>query len=191
MKNVTPLGHQDTSLGFDYHRWRVVRNLIEVQEGLTMVDRKFYTGFVNEQGHEIRGRAAQWHMASWLVEKLDDIVITGYKAADSGCQDAGLSVCQSQGETCQVQDAVQERMSLHCETQGDSLLVQDVQDSLTQSTENVPSHDRGGALLEQAEAPEDDNLFDKDWFIGFRQSIPRVLGLIWGGSVHNIRREAA
>jgi hypothetical protein len=128
---------------FDYHRWRVVRNLIEVQEGLTMVNRTFYTGFVNEQGHEIRGRAAQWHMASWLVEKLDDIVITGYKAADSGCQDAGLSGCQSQGETFQVQDAVQERISLRCEDQGDSLLAQDVQVSLTQSTENVPSHDRG------------------------------------------------
>ena len=34
---------------FDYHRWRVIRDLIEAQGGLEMEDRHFYTGFVNDQ----------------------------------------------------------------------------------------------------------------------------------------------
>ena len=63
---------------FDYHRWRVIRNLIEVQGGLEIEDRYFYTGFVNDQGEVIKGLAAKWKMADWLVEKLDEIVELGY-----------------------------------------------------------------------------------------------------------------
>ena len=59
---------------FDYHRWRVIRNLIEVQGGLEMEDRHFYTGFVNEAGTLIKGLAAKWKMADWLIEKLEEIV---------------------------------------------------------------------------------------------------------------------
>ena len=64
---------------FDYHRWRVIRNLIEVQGGLEMEDRYFYTGFVNDQGEVIKGLAAKWKMADWLIEKLDEIVELGYQ----------------------------------------------------------------------------------------------------------------
>ena len=64
---------------FDYHRWRVIRNLIEVQGGLEMEDRHFYTGFVNEAGTLIKGLAAKWKMADWLIEKLEEIVELGYQ----------------------------------------------------------------------------------------------------------------
>ena len=63
---------------FDYHRWRVIRNLIEVQGGLEMEDRHFYTGFINEAGTLIKGLAAKWKMADWLIEKLEEIVELGY-----------------------------------------------------------------------------------------------------------------
>ena len=62
---------------FDYHRWRVIRNLMEAHGGLEMEDRHFYTGFVNDQGEVIKGMAAKWQMADWLVEKLDEIVSQG------------------------------------------------------------------------------------------------------------------
>ena len=62
---------------FDYHRWRVIRNLVEVQGGLEMEDRHFYTGFVNEAGTLIKGLAAKWKMADWLIEKLEEIVELG------------------------------------------------------------------------------------------------------------------
>jgi hypothetical protein len=64
---------------FDYHRWRVIRDLIEVQGGLEMEDRHFYTGFVNDQGHEIKGLAANWRIADWLIEKLDEMAEFGYQ----------------------------------------------------------------------------------------------------------------
>ena len=54
---------------------------MEVQGGLEMEDRHFYTGFVNEQGQVIRGLAAKWKMADWLVEKLDEIAESGYQEA--------------------------------------------------------------------------------------------------------------
>ena len=50
----------DVQRAFDYHRWRVNRDLIEAQGGLEMDDRRFYTGFVNDQDHQITGRAAKW-----------------------------------------------------------------------------------------------------------------------------------
>jgi hypothetical protein len=48
----------------------------------------------------------------------------------------------------------------------------------------------GGALLEQDEYQEVEDLFDKDWIIEFRLSEPPMIGLIWGGSIQNLRREA-
>ena len=47
-----------------------------------MEDRHFYTGFVNDQGEVIKGLAAKWKMADWLIEKLDEIVVCGYQQED-------------------------------------------------------------------------------------------------------------
>ena len=49
---------------------------------------------------------------------------------------------------------------------------------------------RERALLEQEDEQDDDNWFDRDWIIEFRQSMPPMIGLIWGGSIQNKRREA-
>jgi len=127
---------------FDYHRWRVIRDLIESQGGLEMEDRHFYTGFVNDQGHEIKGLAAKWKIADWLIEKLDEMAEFGYQENQS-----------------EVQDSSQ-----------------------------LDSRER--ALLEQEVEQDDDYGFDRDWIIEFRQSMPPVIGLIWGGSIQNMRREA-
>jgi hypothetical protein len=54
----------------------------------------------------------------------------------------------------------------------------------------LPSQQGGGVLLEQDEYQELEDLFDKDWIIKFRQSEPPMVGLIWGGSIQNIQREA-
>ena len=54
---------------FDYHRWKVIRDLIESKDGLEMEDRLYYTGFVNDQGDQIKGMAAKWKLADWLVEE--------------------------------------------------------------------------------------------------------------------------
>ena len=78
---------EDIDRAFDYHRWRVVRDLIEAQGGLEMVDRRYYTGFVNHQGQAIKGRAAKWRMAEWLVEKLDEVAAMGCEIANSGHDD--------------------------------------------------------------------------------------------------------
>ena len=43
---------------FDYHRWRVIRDLIETQGGLEMEDRRFYTGFVNTRGSD-QGKSSE------------------------------------------------------------------------------------------------------------------------------------
>jgi hypothetical protein len=64
---------------FGYHRWRMIRDLMEIQGGLEMEDRHFYTGFVNESGARIKGRAAKWKMADWLIEKLDELVEFGFQ----------------------------------------------------------------------------------------------------------------
>jgi hypothetical protein len=65
---------------FDYHRWKTIRDLMEVRGGLVMDDRHYYTGFTNAQGQQIKGKAARWHMAEWLVEKLEEMVVSGYYA---------------------------------------------------------------------------------------------------------------
>ncbi len=148
---------------FDYHRWRVIRDLIEVQGGLEMRDRHFYTGFVNDQGHEIRGLAAKWKMADWLVEKLDETFSYGFID-----QASGLSPCHRQGG---------------------SLLQQQQQEDQAEILLVSPVNMQGGALLEQELEQDDDYGFDRDWIIEFRQSMPPEIGLIWGGSIQQVRRE--
>ena len=59
----------------------------------------------------------------------------------------------------------------------------EVQDSLHLDT-------RERALLEQEVEQDDDYGFDRDWIIEFRQSMGPEIGLIWGGSIENKRREA-
>jgi hypothetical protein len=148
---------------FDYHRWRVIRNLIEVQSGLEMEDRHFYTGFINDQGHVIRGLAAKWKMAEWLVETLDEIFSYGFVD-----QASGLSPCHRQGG---------------------SLLQQQQQEDQAEILLVSPEYTQGGSLLEQEVEQDNDYGFDRDWIIEFRQSMAPEIGLIWGGSIQNMRRE--
>jgi hypothetical protein len=148
---------------FDYHRWRVIRDLIEAQGGLEMEDRRYYTGFVNDQGEVIKGRAAKWNMARWLIEKLDEVVALGYEQeAEEPASNERLATSWEQ-----------ELRGNQGDVAGSSLL-----------------HSGGGALLEQIDEQDDDNPFDTDWIIEFRRSMPPMIGLIWGGSIQNLRREA-
>jgi hypothetical protein len=151
---------------FDYHRWRVIRDLVETQGGLEMIDRRFYTGFVNEAGRLIKGKAARWKMADWLIEKLDEIVESGY------------------------QQDLQEQDSLPCHPRERALLEQEEQCDQDQVTGSSPSEGRERALLEQTREDEIEDLFDKDWIIEFQQAEGPIIGLIWAGSILNIRREA-
>src|SRR5271157_2191097 len=148
---------------FDYHRWRVIRNLIEVQGGLEMEDRHFYTGFVNEAGTLIKGLAAKWKMADWLIEKLEEIVELGYQQEIEETANNESSPISLQQELQSNQD----------EVSASSLM-----------------EEGGGALLEQNEYQDVEDLFDRDWIIEFRRSMPPMIGLIWGGSIKNMRREA-
>jgi hypothetical protein len=148
---------------FDYHRWRVLRNLMEAQGGLEMEDRHYYTGFVNEAGTLIKGKAAKWKMADWLIERLDEIAECGYE------QDVQVS---ADGEDLPTSWESELRSN---------------QDEVVGSS---PLQGGGGALLEQDEYQEVEDLFDRNWIIEFRRSEPPLVGLIWGGSIQNIRREA-
>jgi hypothetical protein len=181
--------NDEVERAFDYHRWRVVRDLIEVQGGLEIVDRRFFTEFVNEVGRVIRGRAAKWYMAEWLVEKLDEIVITGCRIADTGYKDVGLSACHNQGGTLLNNESDNRLISLPYQDQGGTLLEQ--QDKNQEETLILLPEDRqGGTLLEQEEQQDEDYGFDDNWIIEFRQPMLPVIGLIWGGTIENIRREA-
>jgi hypothetical protein len=148
---------------FDYHRWRVIRDLIEKHGGLEIEDRHFYTGFVNEGGEFSKGMAAKWRMADWLIEKLDEIIELGYEPEDE-----------------QVPD--NEELSTSWQQEPRSNQCVDAAPS--------PVEEGGGALLEQDEYQEVECLFDRDWIIEFRRSQPPLVGLIWGGSIQNLRREA-
>ena len=119
---------------FDYHRWRVIRDLIEVQGGLEMEDRHFYTGFVNDQGEVIKGLAAKWKMADWLIEKLDEIVECGYEE--------------------EVEEIANN------ETLPTSLQ-QELQSNQDEVSASSPVQRGGGALLEQNEYQEVEDLFDR------------------------------
>ena len=152
---------------FDYHRWRVIRDLIEVQSGLEMVDRRFYTGFVNDRGQEISGRAAKWRMAEWLVEKLDQIAEFGYQENQSEVED-----------------------SSHLDGRERALLEQETEDNQDQVQDSSHLDGRERAFLKQEVEQDDDYGFDRDWIIEFRRSMAPQIGLIWGGSIENKRREA-
>jgi hypothetical protein len=152
---------------FDYHRWRVIRNLIEVQGGLEMEDRHFYTGFVNDRGHEIRGLAAKWKLADWLIQKLDEMAELGYQEDQSEVQD-----------------------SLPLDSRERALLEQETEGNQDQVEDSSHLDGRERALLEQREEQDDEYGFDRDWIIEFRRSMPPMIGLIWGGSIKNMRREA-
>jgi hypothetical protein len=140
----------------------VLRDLIEFQGGLEMDDRLYYTGFVNEQGHVIKGRAAKWKMADWLVEKLDECAEFGY--------------VENQ-ESSLVNES--EKALLKQELGSNTSIVLD--SSLLEGGER--------ALLEQEDDEDLANLFDRDWIIEFRQSMPPMIGLIWAGSIENKQRE--
>jgi hypothetical protein len=74
----------DVQRAFDYHRWKSISDLIETKDGLVMEDRRFWTGFVNDRGEVIKGKAARWHMAGWLMKKLDEIVGVGGQEEERG-----------------------------------------------------------------------------------------------------------
>ena len=143
---------------FDYHRWKVIRDLIESQGGLEMEDRLYYTGFVNKQGELIKGKAAKWKLADWLVGELDQIAEFGYVEQQS----------EHQNSTLQEQVIDSNQSEIH----HSSLL-----------------EGGGGASLEQENEEDLNNLFDRNWIIEFRQSMPPIIGLIWGGSIENKQRD--
>ena len=147
---------------FDYHRWRVIRNLMETQGGLEMEDRRFYTGFVNEAGTLIKGRAAKWKMAEWLIEKLNEMVESGYQ------QDVQQSAIGEESATS---------------------LVPELQSTLDDVSSSSLIEGGGGALLEQDRYQDLQDLFDRDWLIEFIRSEPPIVGLIWAGSIENKQRE--
>ncbi len=128
-----------------------------------MEDRRFYTGFVNEAGTLIKELAAKWKMADWFIEKLDEMAEFGY-------QQEMQEPASSEGSPTSLQ---QELQSNQDEVSASSLMERG-----------------GGALLEQNEYQDVEDLFDRDWIIEFRQSMPPMIGLIWGGSIKNMRREA-
>ena len=73
--------------------------------------------------------------------------------------------------------------------QGGTLLEQQEQDQeeiLVISPEDM----QGGTLLEQESGQDLDDLFDRDWIIEFRRSTAPEIGLIWGGTIENMQREA-
>ena len=102
-------------------------------------------------------------MADWLIEKLEEIVELGYQQENEETANNESSPISLQQELQSNQD----------EVSASSLM-----------------EEGGGALLEQNEYQDVEDLFDRDWIIEFRQSMPPVIGLIWGGSIKNMRREA-
>lgn len=157
------LAEGEIQRAFDYHRWRVIRDLIEIKDGLEMEDRHYYSGFVNKAGTLIKGRAAKWKMADWLVEKLDEMVELGYQ--------------QDVQESARSEDL-------------DTSLVPVIQSNDNHvSSSSLLLQGGGGALLEQDEYQELEDLFDRDWLIEFVRSEPPMIGLIWAGSIKDKQRE--
>ena len=105
---------------------------------------------------------AKWKMADWLIEKLEEIVELGY-------QQEIEETANNESSPISLQ---QELQSNQGEVSASSLM------------------EGGGALLEQNEYQDVEDLFDRDWIIEFRRSMPPMIGLIWGGSIKNMRREA-
>ena len=105
-------------------------------------------------------------MADWLVEKLDQFVEFGYVEQRSEIQDSSL-----------VEENIRPLLNQVIESTQSYVL----HSSLLQGGER--------ALLEQDNEEDDDYGFDRDWIIEFRQSMPPMIGLIWGGSIENKQRE--
>jgi hypothetical protein len=148
---------------FDYHRWRVIRDSLEAKGGLEMESRYFYTGFVNQGGEFIKGVAAKWKMADWLVEKLDEVLELGFDPKDE-------EIANSEELPSSWEQEVERNQSV--------------------GAGSSPVEEGGGALLEQDEYQEVEALFDRDWIIEFQRSEPPMIGLIWAGSIQSLRREA-
>ena len=103
-------------------------------------------------------------MADWLIEKLEEIVELGYQQEIEETANNESSPISLQQELQSNQDEV--------------------------SASSLMEKGGGGALLEQNEYQDVEDLFDRDWIIEFRRSMPPMIGLIWGGSIKNMRREA-
>lgn len=164
----------DVCRAFDYHRWKSIRNFIEMKDGLVMGDRRFWTGYVNEEGEVINGKAARWHMAGWLMEKLDEIVGSGRQEEERD------------GE--HVENDVQNiENSAQCEDRG----LESDDNEAGNGVISVAGQTWGGSSLEQSEEDDDESLFDSNWIIEFRRSMAPRIGLIWAGEVRDARRHAA
>jgi hypothetical protein len=111
--------------------------------------------------------AAKWKIADWLIEKLDEIAEFGYQEDPSEVED-----------------------SLPLDTRERALLEQEIEGNQDQVEDSLHLDGRERTLLEQEDEQDDDYGFDRDWIIEFRQSMPPMIGLIWGGSIENKRREA-
>ena len=78
-----------------------------------------------------------------------------------------------------------------CHRQGGSLLqLQQQQEDQAEILLVPPVNMQGESLLEQEIEQDEDYGFDRDWIIEIRQSEPPMIGLIWAGSIQNIRRDA-
>jgi hypothetical protein len=180
---------------FDYHRWRVIRNLIETRGGLDMEDRRYFTGFVNHLGQQIRGRAAKWRMTDWLIETLHRLLRTD--AVEDGRK---LVHCEdSPGDPC-IDLHVAEQADSHCPDGFAAILPMGGRERALLEQEEAEDHvhlddlpgSGGGerALLEQDDDQELADLFDREWIVEFRGDQPPPIGLIWAGSLENRLREA-
>ena len=98
-------------------------------------------------------------MADWLIEKLDEMAELGYQEDPSEVQD-----------------------SLHLDGRERALLEQETEGKQDQVQDSLHLDGRERALLEQEVEQDDDYGFDRDWIIEFRQSMPLMIGLIWGGA---------
>lgn len=164
---------------FDYHRWRVVRDLIEGEGGLEMVDRRYYTGFADAEGRTIKGKAARWHMAAWLVEKLDEILGFGFRVEEEDQGGGTLLEPEEDGAT----------VLMRGQEQGGTLL--EPEDGTPQGAPGETiEQGQGGTLLEQGGMVEETIGFDDDWIVDFRAEAVRQIGLIWCGTYEMARREA-
>jgi hypothetical protein len=173
----------------------VIRDLIESRGGLEMEDRRYFTGFVNQRGERIRGRAAKWRMADWLIEKLDRLVET-----DSVEDGQELVHCEnSPGNPC-IEAHVAEQVEPRCPDgfaailpmvgRERALLEQEESEAHVHLDDLPGSGGRERALLEQDDYQELADLFDREWIVEFRQIEPPLIGLIWAGSLEDRLREA-
>ena len=148
---------------FDYHRWKVIRDLIETQDAVWRWRIVISTPDSSMTRALIKGKAAKWKLADWVVLKLDEVVEFGYQ------QDVQESA-NNEGLPTSLEPELQSNQN---DVSSSSLI-----------------EGGGGASLEQDEYQELADLFDRDWIIEFRQSMPPMIGLIWGGSIENKQREA-